>query len=260
MRLKYRLRARKVEDPPRVVVHPFFDLGHLLVGQILEARTLWSEAPDHFVYVFIGAALVCAVRVAVVELCPLFAFSEAALLHALAVGKLGTIVAGDTFEDDRKHFTVTPFQIVESSHDAGGAFVHELPHDFLPAHAFAEYEQHLFTRAGAYYGIHFPVSEGFTIVDFLRALFYAFPLWRSGRLLYGMIALFFVGLDREVFICQIKKDPLVYVAVNGGFAFDLRVKLEALYFDFAQDSLWAVLFLGDLVFDILGQFVVCTDL
>ena len=75
-----------------------------------------------------------------------------------------------------------------------------------------------------------------------------------------MIALLFVGFDGEVFICQIKKDPLVYVAVNSGFAFDLRVKLEALYFDFAQDSLWAVLFLGDLVFDILGQFVVCTDL
>ena len=136
LRLKYRLRAHKVEDPPRVVVHPFLNLGHLLVGEILEARTLRSEAPDHFVYVFIGATFVCTIRVAIVKFCTFFTFMEAALLHALAVGKLGSIVAGDTFENNREHFTVAPFQIVESPHDAGGAFVHELPHDFLPAHTF----------------------------------------------------------------------------------------------------------------------------
>ena len=192
MCLKYRLRAHKVEDPPRVVVYPFLNLGHLLVSEILEARTLRSEAPDHFCFMFF---IWCRARMRCTggnsRTLSSFLLREGSSAPCPRSRQTRFHVAGDTFENNRKHFTVTSFQIVESTHNAGGAFVHELPHDFLPAHAFAEYEQYLFTWTGAHYGVHLPVSEGFPAIDFLRAFFYAFTLRRSGCLLYGMIALSF---------------------------------------------------------------------
>ena len=74
-----------------------------------------------------------------------------------------------------------------------------------------------------------------------------------------MIPLLFVGFDREVFVCQIKKDAFVYVGVNGGFAFDLCVELEPLHLYFSQNGFRAVFFVSDLVLDILGQFAIFAD-
>ena len=41
--------------------------------------------------------------------------------NAFTVRKLGSIVAGNTLEDDREHFTIPALQIVKGTHYTGGA-------------------------------------------------------------------------------------------------------------------------------------------
>ena len=95
-----------------------------------------------------------------------------------SVGKLGAIVAGDCLEDLAEGVAEAPLQIVESVHHAGGTLVHKMPDDLFPRQSLGEDEQHLVTRAGDHYCVHFQVSKGVALLDFLRALFYALTAWR----------------------------------------------------------------------------------
>lgn len=56
--LKYPIRGQKAVDLSRVVVDPFGDCFEDFLGDFVEVRPFRQPPPDHFVEVFVCAALV----------------------------------------------------------------------------------------------------------------------------------------------------------------------------------------------------------
>ena len=151
------------------------------------------------------------------------------------------------------------FQIVEGLHHAGRALVRELGRDLVPGESLSQDEDRSLARSGTHYGVHFPVPEGGTLADYLRAFFYAFALRCTLLSLYLVVAAFLVSFNREVFVRESEEDPLLDIAVNGVFALDLCVELEPLRLDFSQHGLRAVLFVCDLGFYVFSEAVIVSD-
>ena len=58
MGLKYPIGSQIAEDFSRVVVDPAGDGLDHFVGDFVEVRTLRQPAPDHFIQIFVAAAIV----------------------------------------------------------------------------------------------------------------------------------------------------------------------------------------------------------
>lgn len=182
-----------------------------------------------------------------------------AALYAGTVRKLAAVVYGDRLEHARKKLAPFLFQIVEGLHHAGRALVRELGRDLVTGEPLGQDEDRSLARSGTHYSVHFPVPEGGTLADYLRALFYTFAFRRALLSLYLVVAALLVTLDREVFVCESEEDPLLDITVNGVFALDLYVEPEPLRLDFSQHGLRAVLFVCDLGFYIFSEAAIVSD-
>lgn len=64
---KQRTRRFKAQNFAGIVIDPRFNPFDVLNGYLPEVRSFWKEAPDHFVYIFVRAAFVCAIRMAIIN-------------------------------------------------------------------------------------------------------------------------------------------------------------------------------------------------
>ncbi len=243
-------------DFPRVVVDPVRDCGDHLGGDLVEVRPLRDPAPDHLVYVLIAPALVGAIRVTVVALRP-GAVAQGAALNSGAVRKLAAVVHGDRAEDPREHVAPLALQRVEGLHYAGRALVRDLGGDLVPGEPLGQHQNGSLPRPAAHYCVHFPVPEGGSLADFLRALFYALAL-RCAFLFDFVVWPLFVALHREALVCETKENAFFNIAIQGVHA-DGGGEAQPVGLDFAQHGSGRELVVRDPALDVPSQLVIVAD-
>lgn len=95
--VKKLLGSPEVEHLARVVVHPVFDPLCIALCPIIKVDALRDMPPNELVLVLVGSALAAAVRMAVIDLCPVLLVALAPF-HPFEVLELRSIINGYRFE------------------------------------------------------------------------------------------------------------------------------------------------------------------
>lgn len=241
-----------------VVVDPVFDLADRLRRYLAEVSPLREPPADHFIQIFVRPSLIRRIGVTIIDLCPV-AFPATGLFYSLAVGEFGTVVDGDRLEYLIEGGAVLTFKAIQGRDDASACLVLHRDNDFFSGLSFGQNQKGFLRLFLAFDTVHFPVTDGFPGVDLFRAVFNTFTGGRTGSLLHAVIGTLLLALFRKAFVRNGQKDAFVDIGIKGRFT-DRRLEFDSLFLDFAQDSGRRIAFFADLLFDILGQGVILTDL
>lgn len=194
----------------------------------------------------------------IIDLCPV-AFPATGLFYSFTVSEFGTVVDGDRLEYLIELRAVLTFKTIQGRDDASACLVLHRNYDFLPGLPFGQNKKGFLCFLLAFDTVHFPVTDGFPGVDFFGAAFDTFTGGRTGSLSDFVIGTLLFAFHRKAFVRNGQEDTFVDIGVQGRFT-DRRLEFDPLFLDFAQDSGRRISFFADLLFDILGQFVIVADL
>ena len=125
------IAASAAEHFSRIVVDEVLGFRCVLLGFILHAFSFWEMSAKQLIIIFVAAALMRSLRVAVER-------GHAESIQSCLVCKFAAVVGGQCFENLFEVTAKIPFQQLHCFHCREGCFICYLYHDFLPCHSFCE--------------------------------------------------------------------------------------------------------------------------